>query len=85
MEDLGSDMTNPKPLVSLRNTLKQLKNELKGMDVRMGVLQSQVTGALLREGPGTDETEWQSPYLTESDELPMTGTSTGERDGCTIS
>jgi hypothetical protein len=81
MEDLGSDMTNPKPLVNLRSTLKQLKQEMKSMDVRLGVVQSQVTGALLRETGGND-VDWPNAYM---DEPGIGMDANGDRDGCNVS
>jgi len=82
MEVLGTDMTNPKPLVNLRATLKQLKQEMKSMDVRLGVVQNQVTAALLRESGGGNDAEWQNNYR---DEPGMTVDANGDRDGCNVS
>ena len=49
MEEKGSSMTDGSPLVNIRKNLARVKQELLGMDVRIGVLEHTVMQARLRD------------------------------------
>ncbi|ORZ39111.1 intra-flagellar transport protein 57-domain-containing protein [Catenaria anguillulae PL171] len=48
MDDLGSGMTDSKPLLNIKSTLQRLKAELKQMEVRRGVLEHQLMSGRIR-------------------------------------
>ena len=49
MEEKGSSMTDGSPLVNIRKNLARVRQELLGMDVRIGVLEHTVMQARLRD------------------------------------
>ena len=49
MEERGSSMTDGSPLVNIRKNLARVKQEILGMDVRIGVLEHTVMQARLRD------------------------------------
>ena len=49
MEERGSSMTDGSPLVSIRKSLSRVRQEILGMDVRIGVLEHTVMQARLRD------------------------------------
>ena len=49
MEEKGSSMTDGSPLVNIRKNLARVKQEVLGMDVRIGVLEHTVMQARLRD------------------------------------
>ncbi|KAI8923781.1 intra-flagellar transport protein 57 [Entophlyctis helioformis] len=52
MDDLGSGMTDSKPLVAIKQGLARLKTEIKQMDLRIGVIQHTLLHAKLKnKGP----------------------------------
>ena len=57
MEDRGSSMTDGSPLVNIRKNLARVKQELLGMDVRIGVLEHTVMQARLRD-------RWEGMMIT---------------------
>ncbi|KAI9224197.1 intra-flagellar transport protein 57-domain-containing protein [Blastocladiella britannica] len=48
MDDLGSGMTDSKPLLNIKASLQKLKVEIKQMDVRTGVLEHQLLNGRLK-------------------------------------
>jgi estrogen-related receptor beta like 1 len=48
MDDLGSGMTDSKPLVNIKQGYAKLKSEIKQMDIRIGVIQHTLLEAKLR-------------------------------------
>ncbi|KAJ3278728.1 Intraflagellar transport protein 57, partial [Borealophlyctis nickersoniae] len=52
MDDIGSGMTDSKPLVAIRQGVAKLKAEIKQMDLRIGVIQHTLLHAKLKQkGP----------------------------------
>ncbi|KAJ3043813.1 Intraflagellar transport protein 57 [Rhizophlyctis rosea] len=52
MDDIGSGMTDSKPLVNIRQGVAKLKGEIKQMDLRIGVIQHTLLHAKLQaKGP----------------------------------
>ncbi|KAJ3056522.1 Intraflagellar transport protein 57 [Rhizophlyctis rosea] len=52
MDDIGSGMTDSKPLVNIRQGVAKLKGEIKQMDLRIGVIQHTLLHAKLKtKGP----------------------------------
>ena len=49
MEERGSSMTDGSPLVSIRKSLSRVRQEILGMDVRIGVLEHTAMQARLRD------------------------------------
>ena len=49
MEERGSSMTDGSPLVNIRKSLSRVRQEILGMDVRIGVLEHTVMQARLRD------------------------------------
>ena len=49
MEERGSSMTDGSPLVNIRKNLARVRQEILGMDVRIGVLEHTVMQARLRD------------------------------------
>ena len=49
MEERGSSMTDGSPLVNIRKGLSRVRQEILGMDVRIGVLEHTVMQARLRD------------------------------------
>ena len=54
MEDRGSSMTDTSPLVRMKRALKQLKEEIAEMDLRMGVLSHTLMAAKIRHREAKD-------------------------------
>ncbi|KAI8824209.1 intra-flagellar transport protein 57 [Fimicolochytrium jonesii] len=52
MDDIGSGMTDSKPLLSIKQGVTKLKSEIKQMDLRIGVIQHMLLQAKLKtKGP----------------------------------
>jgi estrogen-related receptor beta like 1 len=49
IDDLGSGMTDPKPLVNIKNAAAKLKAEIKDMNVRIGIAQHTVFRHQIKE------------------------------------
>ena len=60
MEERGSSMTDGSPLVNIRKNLSRVRQEILGMDVRIGVLEHTVMQARLR-----DRSNMQRDYHNE--------------------
>ena len=60
MEERGSSMTDGCPLVNIRKNLSRVRQEILGMDVRIGVLEHTVMQARLR-----DRSNMQRDYHNE--------------------
>merc|ERR1711988_1264820 len=54
MEERGSSMTDTSPLVRMKRALKQLKEEIAEMDLRMGVLSHTLMAAKIRHREAKD-------------------------------
>jgi estrogen-related receptor beta like 1 len=48
MDEIGSGMTDSKPLVNIKQGLAKLKTEIKEMDLRIGVIQHTLLHARLK-------------------------------------
>lgn len=49
MDERGSSMTDGTPLVNIKKAVSQIKSEITGMDVRLGVLEHSLLQARLRD------------------------------------
>lgn len=49
MDERGSSMTDGTPLVNIKKAISQIKSEITGMDVRLGVLEHSLLQARLRD------------------------------------
>jgi hypothetical protein len=48
MDDLGSGMTDSKPLINIKSALQRVKTEIKQMDIRTGVLEHSLLNVRLK-------------------------------------